>query len=236
MCRKLQCGALLFAVTLLVAADAPWVTKRIPDWNANDASQILWDSPWVRLAAPAVGAGLSAYQRREGGDMGAQGGGSGAGVAAVLMGEAGSPMSYKRDLTELARSGKLQIRWESALPIRAAEMKANENGAPVLDGDEYAIAVYAVALKVAVLEPKNLEETLRKAATLKIEGRKEAKPSRVAVMQPGGGIATVVYLFPRSLNITVQDERVEFSAVIGRIGVAQYFYPNQMQFNGKLEL
>jgi len=43
-------------------------------------------------------------------------------------------------------------------------------------------------------------------------------------------------LFPRSEAITAEDRRVEFSAVFGRLFVAQYFYPAQMQFQGRLEL
>ena len=47
---------------------------------------------------------------------------------------------------------------------------------------------------------------------------------------------TVVYLFPRSANITVEDQRIEFWAKFGRLSVTQYFYPQEMQFQGKLEL
>ena len=49
-------------------------------------------------------------------------------------------------------------------------------------------------------------------------------------------MATVVYLFPRSAHITADDPRIEFDAQVGRIAVAVYFYPPQMQFQGKLEL
>jgi len=59
---------------------------------------------------------------------------------------------------------------------------------------------------------------------------------RVAVLEMGGGMATLVYLFPRSARITVEDTRVTFSAQIGRLTLAQYFYPPQMQYQGKLAL
>ena len=51
-----------------------------------------------------------------------------------------------------------------------------------------------------------------------------------------GGLTTIVYLFPRSEEITDDNKRVEFTAVFGRLFLAQYFYPAQMQFQGKLKL
>jgi hypothetical protein len=52
----------------------------------------------------------------------------------------------------------------------------------------------------------------------------------------GNDAAIVVYFFPRSAHLTQEDKRVEFDAQIGRIAVAQYFYPPEMLFQGKLEL
>ena len=73
---------------------------------------------------------------------------------------------------------------------------------------------------------------MKKISLLKIEGRpegtKEVRPVRVDVIEPGGGIITVVYLFPRSAHITAEDRRLVFEAQIGRVAVAQYFYPPQM--------
>jgi len=46
----------------------------------------------------------------------------------------------------------------------------------------------------------------------------------------------IVYLFPRSKEITRQDKRVEFDAKIGRLQLAQSFYVDDMNYQGKLEL
>jgi hypothetical protein len=56
------------------------------------------------------------------------------------------------------------------------------------------------------------------------------------VIELGGDMATVVYFFPREAHITAQDERLVFEGQVGRITFAQYFYPAQMKFLGKLEL
>ena len=46
----------------------------------------------------------------------------------------------------------------------------------------------------------------------------------------------IVYLFPRSKEITRQDKRVQFDARIGRFQFTQSFYVDEMTYGGKLEL
>jgi hypothetical protein len=46
----------------------------------------------------------------------------------------------------------------------------------------------------------------------------------------------IVYLFPLSAEITTSDQRIEFVAQIGRVGIAQSFDLAEMQFQGRLEL
>ncbi len=76
---------------------------------------------------------------------------------------------------------------------------------------------------------------LKKAAFLRRDGKKDVKPARVELLFDEKG-ATVVYLFPRSEEITKDDKRIELVAQIGRMFVAQFFYTEEMQFQGKLEL
>jgi hypothetical protein len=232
----------LFVTTLLAAADPVWMTKRIAEWSEQDAQQVLTISPWVKKLTPTILPGLSPSQRRDGGDMNAQGGGrDGLGFDPSVVGSVphaltGFGAGPQKGDPLAGRVPKLEIRWESAMPIRAAEMKAKETGAPDLEGEDYAIAVYDVPLKLARVEMKGLPEMLKKGAFLKIEGKKDVRPSRVAVMELGEGIATVVYLFPRSAKLSADDKRIEFDAQIGRMVMAQYFYPAEMKFDGRLEL
>jgi len=129
----------------------------------------------------------------------------------------------------------LKLRWESALPIRAAELKARDTSAPTLDADHYAIAVYGVPSRMASGDSKNLANQLKKQAAIKRDGKKDLKPSSVEVLQRDDG-PVIVYLFPRSKEITRQDKRVEFDAKIGRLQFAQSFYVDDMNYQGKLEL
>jgi hypothetical protein len=124
------------------------------------------------------------------------------------------------------------VRWESAQPVRAAEQRAGETGVPTLDTNHYAIVVYDI------LAPKrwNLASELKGIAYLKRDAAKDLRPSRVEILRQADGKATVVYLFPRSKEITKKDVRLGFVAQIGRLFVSQFFYTSQMQIDGQLEL
>ena len=230
---------ILLPAAMLVAADPTWMTKGIAEWTQQDATQVLTESPWVKKAVVGVLAGLSPSQRRDGGDMNGQGGGrDGLGFDPSLIGSVptlltGINASAKK---KPPTAPKLDVRWESALPVRSAEIKINEAGAPELDGEDYAVAVYGVPLKVARVELKGLQETLKKVAMLKIEGKKDIKPSRVAVVELGDDLANVIYFFPRSARLSLNEKRIEFDAQIGRVVLAQYFFPAEMVYQGRLEL
>jgi hypothetical protein len=243
MCRKLFFTSLLLsislAVSLLVAADPPWAAKRIPEWSEKDAYLILSDSPWAKKTAASIARLLTPAERREGGNMAAQDGsheGIGLQNAGTLFGRGSNgaivrPGQYAED-----QHLRLAVRWESALPVQAAELRTHDTSAPELDGEDYAIAVYSVSLKLASVQLKGLESELRKLAVLKVEGRQEFRPTRVAAVEMGGGMANVIYFFPRSAHITAEDQRLVFEGQVGRILFAQYFYPAEMKFLGKLEL
>ncbi len=245
MLRKPRFVFALAAVALF-AADPPWISKRAAEWTETDALQVLSDSPWAKRATPTILPAMTAFARRDGGNIAAQGGGQG--MQLDRLKDAANPFGSRGAQVRPGQGPeskveKLPIRWETALPVRAAEFKSNESGAPDVDGEDYAIAVYDVSLKIASIDSqamKNLDSELKKISLLKIEGRpegtKEVRPTRVAVIQLGSETVTVVYFFPRSAHLTLDDKRVEFDAQIGRVAVAQYFYPSEMQFQGKLEL
>jgi hypothetical protein len=130
---------------------------------------------------------------------------------------------------------KVTLRWESAMPIRTAELKARDNDAPVIDDKHYAIAVYGVPGRFLAGDEKKLEGELKKEATLRRDGKKEIKPSSVKIVdKPGGQV--VVYEFSTSNEITRDDHRVEFNAKMGRLQLDQSFFLDDMVLQGKREL
>lgn len=191
---------------------ASWKNKPASDWTEADARRVLTDSPWVRTVTAGVTRAQTEQQRREGGNMGRPHG----------VGDAGAPVT-------------LRLRWESALPVRVAELKAREIEPPTLEGEGYEIAVYGIPLAFVEGDPRSLGDPLKKLASLKREGKKDVKPSRVEVFQRADGMV-VVYLFPLSAGISANDTALDFEAAIGRIVVKQSFDPRQMSFEGRLQL
>jgi hypothetical protein len=223
------CGFVMAA--LAFAADPSWQAKSPAQWSEADAKQLLTDSPWVKQITPQNVRDLSPDERREGGNMEASPG-HGVGLAGLGI------LGPKRQAEAIARAhykptpDAVMIRWESAMPVRAAEQKAGETGAPSIDPDHYAIVVYDI------LTPKryNLAHELRGIAYLKRDKGKSIKPSSVEILRQPDGKATVVYLFPRKIEIARNEGRLEFVAQIGRLFVSQFFYTFQMQLQGQLEL
>ena len=174
---------------------------------------------------------LSVAERRDSGNWEADVG-HGVGIAGTgLLGARRAAEAIERAHAK-PQPGAVVVRWESALPIRAAEQKTGETGVPTVDREHYAIVVYDIPT------PKrwNLANELKGVAFLKRDKKKDLKPSRVEILRKADGTATVVYLFPRSVEITARDGRLEFVAQIGRLFVSQFFYTGEMQLQGKLEL
>jgi hypothetical protein len=235
------CLFALFSVTLfsrppLPGDDPSWKEKPIPQWDDQDAKQILADSPWVKHVTLERVRDLSVFERRDGGnwDAGIAPGLASAGLVSALGVFDPYYEALARELARHMRSepGKAMIRWESARPIRAAEQKAGELGAPMWDGDYYAIAVYNIPPPFRW----NLANELKGLAYLKRDKRKDVKPARVQILMHDNGLVTVVYLFPRSAEITRRDPNIRFVAQIGRLFVSQFFFPEDMQFEGQPEL
>jgi hypothetical protein len=209
--------------------DPPWKSKPAAQWTEEDAKQVLADSPWVKHFTPQRLRDLSPDERRNGGNMEA-GVGKGVGLAGIGL------LGSKRQAEAIARAhakptpDAVVVRWESA-PVRAAERKAGET-APALDDAYYAIAVYGIP----VPRRWNLSNELKGIAYLKRYKKKDLKPSRVQILRGEDGLATVVYLFRRSVEIGRKDGSVEFVAQIDRLFLEQYFNVAEMQLMGELEL
>jgi hypothetical protein len=235
-----QSGCLIVAAVSLTAADPAWKSKPAAQWTEEDVKQILATSPWVREVRAVVTRRLTEEQLREGGQMGQPGGvgnegvdpkGSGPKVSLnVFSGPGGddrSPRSLPQPIT-------LKLRWESALPIRIAELKSHAAETP-LEGDGYRIAVYGIPGGGFKGDPRELGKPPKNLAVLKRDGKKDVRPVSAAVFPSENGVV-VEYLFPLSAEIGKRDGQVRFEAQIGRIVVGQTFELSEMEFMGKLEL
>jgi hypothetical protein len=222
----------LSSTVLLLAGGPSWQSKPIAQWNDNDAKQVLRSSPWVKRAAVSLLFQPNESQLRSGGKMG---GAKGVGLESLELTNLVGGSQHHSNST-LKKPGSLVLRWESASPVRQAESKLEDADAPEWDGEYYAVAVHGVPVDASRLEEAGQSADLKRLGVLKREGEKDVTAAKVEIMSSGAGMATVLYLFPRTSAITGENKRVEFAAQLGRIYVAQYFYPKEMQFQGKLEL
>ena len=219
------------SVAVLMGAAPPWKTKQMTEWSEQDAKLILTDSPWVKKVTPALLPPLNENQRRQAGQMG---GGDGVGIEAInvstILGGGASTAGKRRPI----HLPTLEIRWESAAAVRAAEVKAHEEDPPDLVNGSYSVAVYDVP--GIDINSKSIPPALKRNALLKREGKKDLRASRVDLLPQAGGLTTIVFVFPRSEELTAEDQRITFVAQIGRLSLAQYFYTAEMTVQGKLEL
>jgi len=82
----------------------------------------------------------------------------------------------------------------------------------------------------------NLTRELKGVAFLRRYKKKDLKPSHVEILRRLDGTATILYLFPSSVEISKRDGRVEFVAQIGRLFVSQFFDTGEMLHRGELEI
>jgi hypothetical protein len=237
--RTFRIPTLVAAATCLIAADPVWQTKSALQWTEEDARQVLAKSPWSKPTRAVITRRLTEEQLREGGQLGQPRGIGNEGVDPKGDGLKVSPNILTGlgggDRSPRPQSITLQLRWESALPVRLAELKLHKIEPPTLAGDGYRIAVYGVPGGSFKGTPEQLGQPLKNLAALKREGEKDVRPVRVEVFQREDG-AVVVYLFPLSAEISKNDRRIRFEAQIGRIVFAQDFDLSEMEFLGKLEL
>ena len=207
-----------------------WKIKRAADWTDAETKQILTASPWAAMTTPTIKRETPRQPMTHGGGVNVQG------VPGLGRRRNGEKTQDPNETSSSSDSAQpMNIRWESALPIREAELKARETTAPDVDENHYAIAVYGLPRRLAKPDAQSLGDHLKGQANLKREGQKELKPSGVQVIQRDDGLV-IVFLFPRAKELTAKDSRVEFNAQIGPYQITQSFHLDEMIYQGKTEL
>jgi hypothetical protein len=223
-----------------MAADPGWKSKPTAAWTEEDARQILADSPWSRTVKATISPLQTEDERREGGKMGQDHGIGFDGIADDRP-RVRAPKSLidivkpESGAAPASQSITLQLRWESALPIRVAELKSHAGEPLNFESAGYRMAVYGIPNVHSYDNPKSIGDLLKKQALLRRDGKKDVRPASVEVLQRDDGLV-IVYVFPLSAEISKNDRRIEFDAQIGRVVIAQSFDLQEMQFEGKLEL
>jgi hypothetical protein len=230
--------AAILPVAAAIGQAPAWQAKPISAWTATDAVEVLTNSPWSHAIRATVLPKQSEDERRAGGSMGPA---SGVGFDGLDNADRRKLSNLPKSLysnaygVEPLKSPVLGIRWESALPVKAAEVKAGIVEPPVRNEDGYLIAVYGIpGVEVLPGSPDKLGAPLKRQALLRRPGKPDVKPLRAEVFQRDDG-PVVAYVFPGSAEIT-RDDEIEFMAQIGRIYAVCSFHPQAMQFDGKLAI
>jgi len=235
---RLLLPVLCLCSVVRVGADGPsWAAKPIADWTEQDARQVLTSSPWAKVVVAGIARRQTEAERREGGEMGQPHGIGYDGIDDRMFHPEvlGNPLGGAEKAGPALPVFRVLVRWESALPVRAAEFKVHENAPPTSSNEGYIIAVYGVPGRDKRADPRRLGEPFKELAVLKRQGKEDVKPVDVEVFQLNDG-AAVVYRFPLSAEISTRDTLVEFSALIGRLQISTVFHLDQMRFQGQLQL
>jgi hypothetical protein len=210
------------AIALAPAADLTWKDKPVAEWTAAEAGQALADSPWVKsVSSKFIQPGPHAVVVQPVTPMGRVYGPPR--IAAV---ERPAPSGSPPTLT---------LRWESALPMRGAQLKSGNVNAPAVDEDHYAIAVYGLPDRLLGDDPATFAARLKPEGSLKREKKKTISASDVKLLPRDNG-SVVVFYFPKREEISNRDKEIEFSGRVGWVEFAQSFSLGDMIFGGKLEL
>jgi hypothetical protein len=228
----------LFALSglMLIAADQAWKNKQYSEWTEDDAKEVIAGSPWVKTITPTVvkppepDQGQTGSRRPRGGIS--KGGPGRSGSDSPVGGQSSRPAD---GTSSPAHVPTLTLRWESALPVHEAELKDRETGAPTVDADHYALAVYGIPRSTIANDLAAQADELKKHAALKRYAKKDLKPSSVEILLRENG-PVILYLFPKSSEITWRDQSVQFEAQVANLKCSQSFDTNEMRFHGNLEL
>jgi hypothetical protein len=155
---------------------------------------------------------------------------------------------------------KLTIRWESAVPVKAAEMKVQYGDSMPAKGDKgYTIdqAQDSYVISVTGLRTgggrgrrqggsddaasggdqrssaDRMKDTLMSSTQLFRKGKDPIAPLDVKMNTTTN---VVVFVFPKTDAISDDDKEVEFRTMVGRVQVKEKFSLKDMHFAGKLEL
>ena len=252
--------ALMFVAALALWAADVWV-KPYTDWNDKDIQKIMTDSPWakkVSVACEGMGGGGGGGGSRGGrtsgpqgpsadpgtdgeggggggGGRGGRGGGGGGGGADTGGGGGGVP------------EAELTIRWQSALTIQQALVKAKFGAEAATSPDalkqlqpqdDYYV-IWVAGLPGSARPGDDVgKKAILQLTTLSAKDKDSIMATDVVFNTPGGQgrVTDAHFLFMRKVAFTPDDKEVEFATKFGKNAVKTRFTLKNMVVNGKLGL
>ena len=136
------------------------------------------------------------------------------------------------------------VRWDSALPIRQAALRAHYG--PEVDSvkgvqealnaevTHYAVSLIGFPARMVQQNPSRFA-SMASSAVLKRKNQDPIVAESVEV-RPGDPPDGLVFYFPRTDPITLEDKEVEFQLEFGQLKIKRKFQLKKMVYDGKLEL
>jgi hypothetical protein len=246
MLRKLASYLVLLPATLW-AADF-WDSKPFTDWSDKEVRRVMTNSPWARQTNTAM---TNARPSLPPADSPASGfpGADGSLIRVPNLGRVGSadagPAITPPD-SSVEQGLPVMIRWQTALPIRQAQMRAKygkeaataPGAKKILDQDPtmYVISVAGIPGALVTLGgAETAKRSIQDQTTLAAKGKPALHPNAVEFVQ-GGDNVDVLLAFPKTSPFTLADQEIDFASRIGTVDVKYRFRLKDMIVRGKLEL
>jgi hypothetical protein len=235
------CGALC-----LIAEDF-W-KKPFNDWSEKDAAKLLQNSPWSHeVSVSFAGGGGGGGRRERGGGRTGEAEGTTGGTGR----NAGSGGSAAGAGMEIAASIMLEVRWQSARPVREA-MVVVRFGREKLDSADakaflsqvspgYIVGICGIppefARGIARATPEQLQQSAKTTTSLVMKDKELIQASGAQLVpSQKPNMSDLYFFFPKTTEITLEDKEVEFVSRLGPIEIRRKFKLKDMVLGDKLEL
>ena len=222
-------GVWLLACAALVAADF-WDDRDFTAWSDKEVEKMLTDSPWAKQVTIVMGS-------LTGGPLPTLP--SGGAIPVIPFPGCGG------EQFEAIRRAKVTVAWSSALPIKQALVRqAIGLDAPIpsdsqqlLAQDEPFYAVALLGLPPVFAALAGTVDALKAETMLKRKDKEPIAPDDIRLFQDARDQSIrVVFLFPKTDAITLDDKDVEVITKLGDVDVKKKFKLADMMFRDELAL
>jgi hypothetical protein len=223
--RALLGGVLVCALNPRLQAAAPFWNRKPPSaWTPEEITELLTRSPWARETNID-------FEQTEGGHVEFPPGGGASGQEGFGR---GAP-DGKDPSAGVMRRAPVEVRWESAQPIRdAAQLPLAQifEGRYIISVSNIPAEVMRRSRNVAGMTYDDLMNELQGATTLESPGHGPAGAGLVKRV-PGSESAYLFGFDKELLPLTGNEKEVDFVLKTARVSVRAKFEPKNMIYRGK---
>ena len=218
-------GVWLLACAALVAADF-WEDKDFTTWSDKEVEKMLTDSPWSKKVTIVLGS----LQEEPAAQSGRR---------TAPPEDCGGSGQFQR-----IQRADVWLSWNSALPVKQALVRREVGtDAPIpsdlqqlLTQDEPFYNVTVVGLPPAFAVLASMADAVKAETMLKRKGQEPIAPEDIRLFRDADQSIRIVYLFPKTDVITLDDKDVEFVTKLSGVDVKKKFKLADMVFGGQLAL